>query len=384
MPTRRVRSAARLHAIGASEAEQGHGALARSASTPGLARRPATASAVTLNQSSGPSSQHINQSTTSIDHDWPGAAAERRVVAVRHASAWRDPDLHRVHTPQADRSLLHLLRTNRGAPPGRLSSEEYGRYVPAADGPAVRRKQTPGVRPHPTAQTEQVDKEARERRRPRAGLDERSDSTAQKWTLYDVGNRSSDTIGGGGRPPPVTSKWPRFQRLIMNRDKSAAEMNYMAQFAYCDSRVPPIGGHRRMTKFSDVLDAVRWQQRAIEKAAELSSWEARLDGTGENARAQHNEAHRIAERQRWADLKQRQTSHSSGNLMQREGFDSVYSEVHANKDTFSVLTPGSLVPSIDPRVPKIDPSALRSKDRPLLPTRSTMCIGTGPGRSIDF
>ena len=146
-------------------------------------------------------------------------------------------------------------------------------------------------------------------------------------------------------------------------------MNYMAQFAYCDSRVPPIGGHRRMTKFSDVLDAVRWQQRAIEKAAELSSWEARLDGTGENARAQHNEAHRIAERQRWADLKQRQTSHSSGNLMQREGFDSVYSEVHANKDTFSVLTPGSLVPSIDPRVPKIDPSALRSKDRPLLPTR---------------
>ena len=88
----------------------------------------------------------------------------------------------------ADRSLLHLLRTNRGAPPGRLSSEEYGRYVPAADGPAVRRKQTPGVRPHHTAQTEQVDKEARERRRPRAGLDERSDSTAQVCRM---------------RPPPL-------------------------------------------------------------------------------------------------------------------------------------------------------------------------------------
>ena len=190
-------------------------------------------------------------------------------------------------------------------------------------------------------------------------------------------------------PKPVRSKWPRFERVLAMRDKPAEEMNYLAQFLYTDPRCPPIGGQRRMTTFSDVLDAVAWQKKAIEKAKALDSWESRLD---EGARLGRDgvpgafEAHRVAERQRHADLYAKGTAHSTGALMQKESFDAVYSDAHADKDTYSVLKSGSLVPSVDVRVPTL-PEGAKWQTPPgcaLLPARSVMGIGTGPGRSIDF
>lgn len=56
-------------------------------------------------------------------------------------------------------------------------------------------------------------------------------------------------------------------------------------------------------------------------------------------------------------------------------FDQVYSLAHKDKDTFSVLSPGSMVPTIDPR-------KLAGERR--LPSRSFCIPGAGPGRSIDF
>ena len=100
--------------------------------------------------------------------------------------------------------------------------------------------------------------------------------------------------------------------------------------------------------------------------------------------------------------------------MQREGFDSVYSDAHSNKDTESLLNPGSMVPMLDDRVPAQPreragevvagrnttanaalPAASRQprhpglrKDLPLMPCRSVLGISFGPynepGRLIDF
>ena len=91
-----------------------------------------------------------------------------------------------------------------------------------------------------------------------------------------VSMRSSDAIGAGARPEPVKSKWPRFQRILMQREKTPAELNYLAQFLYLDTTRPPIGGHRRKTGDTAVLDAVSWQQKAIEKAAQVCATTARL------------------------------------------------------------------------------------------------------------
>lgn len=100
--------------------------------------------------------------------------------------------------------------------------------------------------------------------------------------------------------------------------------------------------------------------------------------------------------------------------MQREGFDSVYSDAFAHKDTESTLKPGCMVPMLDERAPAQPreragevvagrnmtanaslPAAGRQPrhpglppNRPLMPCRSVLGIGFGPhnepGRSIDF
>ena len=79
--------------------------------------------------------------------------------------------------------------------------------------------------------------------------------------------------------------------------------------------------------------------------------------------------------------------------------DNVYSDAHADKDTYSQLK--NMVPEIDARVPgpiaqvaeKHPPirnahgharNPRLPADKPLLPARSVMGIGVGPGRSIDF
>lgn len=73
-------------------------------------------------------------------------------------------------------------------------------------------------------------------------------------------------------------------------------------------------------------------------------------------------------------------------------FDAVYSNLHVNKDTESALGAG-LVPVIDPRC-ITRPASLGyglphhvetdMGKRHLLPSRSFMIIGEGPGRHIDF
>lgn len=112
-------------------------------------------------------------------------------------------------------------------------------------------------------------------------------------------------------------------------------------------------------------------------------------------------------------------NHCSTNARPRyirsQGFDSVYSDLHANKDTESFLRPGSLVPMSDERVATAPPekhesagrntscnavlpaaalgrdarrNPLLPADKPLMPCRTVLAIGFGPhnapGRSIDF
>ena len=60
--------------------------------------------------------------------------------------------------------------------------------------------------------------------------------------MRDSAVTSSAAIGAGSIPEPVRSKWPRFQRAMMQREKSAAELNYLAQFLYLDPKRPPVRG----------------------------------------------------------------------------------------------------------------------------------------------
>jgi len=330
-----------------------------------------------------------------------GQKPPKPAMTVKPWTASRGP---RVNTPDADTSLRKLLENNQGAPAGRLSSEDYGMGVlcdgmPA--GPTVRRKGAPTVKPRHTWQMADAEKEARARGRPRRGIDGAHDSAQQQWTREGAGRRSSDTIGAGARPVPAKSKWPRVDRMLHQRSKSAHELNYLAQFLYNDPRVPPVGGVKQRSIHTDILDAVSWQQRALAKARQLDDWNSRLDMSVRTdkggMRGGEYDAHRVAEMQRWADILEKKTQNSAGAEMQREAFDSVYSELHVNKDTYSTITSGSLVPAIDHRVPRLEVSTnsvsvpLQNNrrtlylptDKPLLPTR--VCgIGTGKGRSIDF
>lgn len=386
MAARRIRhsaSAAEREFVAPTDRPSTAAPLARSASAHVLrstgSAPPARRAALESSASTLPSAENTKTSQQLSESD--GRAI--------HVFGWKAPGVgYRCPTPIADISLRHLLATNRGTKAGRLTSEDFGQHQ-SGFGPGVRRRLTPGVKPQHAIQAQDEAKEARDRTRPRSAFPR--DGVRQTWTL-EGGRRASDAIGAGEPPKPKKSAWPRFQRILEMRDKQPAELNYLAQFLHVDSRMPPTGGVRRMTKFSDVLDAVAWQKRQIEKAEELSSWENRLDDnarSGRNGNPMSNEAFRIAERQRNAELHVKKTYHaSSGNLNVRESYDSIYSDAHADKDTHSVLASGSLVPNVDPRLPNLEAAAGRltslPADRPLLPSRSTMGIGTGRGRSIDF
>ena len=78
--------------------------------------------------------------------------------------------------------------------------------------------------------------------------------------------------------------------------------------------------------------------------------------------------------------------------MEKMDFDAVYSNIHVHKDTESAIG-HNFVPVVDPRVvarpkefPYGRPVNLKSAfgQRRMLPSRSFMALGAGPGRSIDF
>ena len=220
MQNRRARSAARL---GTADSTPG---MRPSASTPGLgvrvpSMRPSTAPdgglpppAFDLGSGGGLSASASSKSLL-------------KKGEVVHTKPWEPTKLFRVHTPNADVSLRTLLADNRGAQAGRLTSEDYGQGM--GFDPGVRRKVTPGLKPRHTWQILDAKAEAEKRRRPRSSVESRHDPPQQQWTAKDSGKRSSDAIGAGARPEPVLSKWPLFQRKMMMREKSAAELNYLAQ-----------------------------------------------------------------------------------------------------------------------------------------------------------
>jgi hypothetical protein len=337
---------------------------------------------------------------------------DERTGQVIHPKEFRQALGPRVSTPNVDQTD----KTRLGAVAGRLTSEDYGLYFedgePGGPGPGVRELYCPGVRKplmYPTMEEMMV------RRRPKPTTTKTKTSRDQEFALTH-GLRSSALIGAGGRPKTASE---------LSRPRTVAELNYSAQFLWNDPAVPPIGGLKRRSTSREVLEAVEWQQQYVDQAAHLDSWSTRLDerySTHKNIMDQttsilmpaHHEAYRVAERQRVRDLNIKKTSHATGIEMQREGFDSVYSDAFSNKDTESVLKSGSMVPFLDERVPAQPreragevvagrngtanaslPAAGRQprhpglpKDKPLMPCRSVLGISFGPynepGRSIDF
>ena len=170
MPTRRVRSAARLH--GGADSPLTGNAMRPSASTPGLGMRPTTAPelvgrggmAASLDDGGGASG--LGGLSTSAS-----AKSLLKKGEIVHTRPWEPTKLYRVHTPDADASLKKLLQANQGAKPGRLTSEDYGIGYGKDFGPAVRRKNTPGLKPRHSWQIMDQQAEAEKRRRPRSSIE---------------------------------------------------------------------------------------------------------------------------------------------------------------------------------------------------------------------
>jgi len=171
-------------------------------------------------------------------------------------------------------------------------------------------------------------------------------------------HRTSDAIGT--HPPP--------KRVDPN---DAAAMHYEAQFARAFGDVGREVG--AVLASSDTAAAVRFQQEAIARAYELT-----------------DPATKIAQRN---TLLRSDSKRADGQSMEKMDFDAVYSNEFVNKDTESAIGVG-LVPVIDPRCRLTRPKELgygldhriptASGARPVLPSRSFMRIGDGPGRAIDF
>jgi len=247
-------------------------------------------------------------------------------------------------------------------------------------GPDVRKRQIPGVMPVALPSETAM----RARPRPRSAIVVPKETKHQQFILYGM-QRSSDLIGAPESNVPVAD--------TAAEEPDPTKMNYQAQFLYNDWRVKPIGGLKRKTTSSDILNAVSWQKKQVERAYNLSSWESRL-GTSTKNLGDAYAAQRIKEKQRLADLRVRKSAHSlTGTEMIGENFDNVYSEEHAHKDTISALGDG-LLPTVDTRCTITRPKGITygaihkvktcMGERPMLPTRSFMAIGEGPGRSIDF
>jgi len=109
-------------------------------------------------------------------------------------------------------------------------------------------------------------------------------------------------------------------------------------------------------------------------------------------------ARAVTDYQRAMGGSQRQMTHHSltSQHVEKESFDSVYSDLHSHMDTASALG-ADLVPRLDVRTRATRPKDLRSWDgehvvqtgfgpRAVLPSRSFVLWGDshGPGRHIDF
>jgi hypothetical protein len=378
MPQRRVRMERHGHAASAVE-------LPRSATAPagGLARSASAHSIRGAKEAPPPSSRGsssrgslFERSASTINAESIADQVAKEVAAevkkkryVVHTKGWTAANSgNRPTTPTENRTDLSRV----GQPAGRLSSEEYGRGMGFR--PGVRTIYIPGIKPlcYPS------EEEIRRKRRPK---------TAYERCTEVRNGFSSDT----------------------------AESLYLSQFLYNDPACKPVGGIRQTSTSKDILDAVAWREAQIAKAARMDSWESRLkEPSGDPAKdvgiPAHYAAYRVAERQRVADLYAKGTKHAgTGATMQREGYDSVYSDKFVNKDTESFLDASSLVPVTDAKVPSaIDAGSAHERiqagtlfdprspwrvpnrntklpaGRALLPTRTTMGIGQGPGRSWDF
>jgi hypothetical protein len=420
MPQRRVRMERHGHAASAVE-------LPRSATAPagGLARSASAHSIRGAKEAPPPSSRGsssrgslFERSASTINAESIADQVAKEVAAevkkkryVVHTKGWTAANSgNRPTTPTENRTDLSRV----GQPAGRLSSEEYGRGMGFR--PGVRTIYIPGIKPlcYPS------EEEIRRKRRPKTAYERctevrngfSSDTEAQKWTLFHAGVRSSDALGANlsAELRPTAAEEERRAK-----QPTTAESLYLSQFLYNDPACKPVGGIRQTSTSKDILDAVAWREAQIAKAARMDSWESRLkEPSGDPAKdvgiPAHYAAYRVAERQRVADLYAKGTKHAgTGATMQREGYDSVYSDKFVNKDTESFLDASSLVPVTDAKVPSaIDAGSAHERiqagtlfdprspwrvpnrntklpaGRALLPTRTTMGIGQGPGRSWDF
>ena len=146
--------------------------------------------------------------------------------------------------------------------------------------------------------------------------------------MWLQGARSSDIYGG-----EVPKK-----NLV-----GAAANHYEAQFARTDA----FNGRKTNLVTEETHAAVRWQQQAVAEAERLH----------------------LAATSGW------KTGHSGFNGPDATSLDGAVARPTKEKDIPSVLSPGSMVPTIDPR-------KLAGERR--LPSRSFCIPGVGPGRSIDF
>jgi hypothetical protein len=156
-------------------------------------------------------------------------------------------------------------------------------------------------------------------------------------------------------------------KSVIDRSSSAA-MHYEAQF----SKRFGDGKHGRAVLRSESTEAaVQFQRNFLAHAESMAVMEQANTTTSSTGQI---------------------SMRADGQTMEKMDFDSVYSDIHVHKDTESAIGHG-FVPVVDPRLvarPKDFPygrnvtvkSALGQ--RRLLPSRSFMAIGAGPGRSVDF
>jgi len=168
--------------------------------------------------------------------------------------------------------------------------------------------------------------------------------------------RTSDAIGT--HPP----------RQPIDRRNTAA-MLYEAQFAHSfGEKGRDLGA---VLAGADTVAAAQFKREATARAQMLSAPVHRADTT----------------------ITDNTNLRADGTRQDEMAFDAVYSNKHVNKDTESAINHGTLVPKIDPRC-ITRPKGLAYGDehrvstaagpRAVLPSRSFMRIGEGPGRATDF
>jgi len=172
--------------------------------------------------------------------------------------------------------------------------------------------------------------------------------------IWRTGGRTSDDIGTHPAAPRVDPS---------NR----TAMHYEAQFSRRFGEVGQLGA---VLKSGSTEAAVQFQKEWLKQAHSMAPKDKEDTTATDNT-----------------------TVRAEGQRMEKMAFDSVYSNRHVTKDTESAFGPG-LIPMYDPRLSAVRPKALpygvehrvatAHGNRPVLPTRSFMQIGEGPGRSIDF